>query len=538
MKIETYDTTLRDGAQGEGVSFSRKDQLDVVTALDALGITFIEGGQPGSNPKARAFFHDLRRVKLKHARVVAFGSTRKAGTTPGRDTLTKDLLAAETELVTIVGKSWDFHVRKVLRTSLVENLRMIEDTVAYCVKRGRTVLYDAEHFFDGYVANPAYAMKTLEAAEAGGAHRLVLCDTNGGRLPWEVGDIVDALRAALSTPLGIHVHDDADLSTANTITAVRHGVMHVQGTINGIGERCGNADLTAIIPTLQLKLGMSVVTPRQLKHLTHTAHLVAELANQSPNSGQAYVGQSAFAHKGGWHVHAVQKDAATYEHIPPDVVGNHRRILVSEVSGRKNVEMKAEELGIDLGRDGKDAKAIMLRVKELEAQGYTFEGAEASLELEIAKLQQRDTSFFDLVNYRVTIEHFEDDSSLSEVRIRLRVGGEIFNGRCEGRGPVDALNTALRQALEPRYPELQHLHLEDYKVRILATTEVGTDAKTRVLIESADKRTGDTWNTVGVHENVLVASYKALVDSVDYMLTRERKPGGTKRRRKRAAAKK
>ncbi len=537
MKIETYDTTLRDGVQGEGVSFSLKDQLDVVQALDALGITFIEGGQPGSNPKARAFFQELRHVSLKTTRIVAFGATRKPRTTPGRDALTKDLLRAETEAVMIVGKSWDFHVDKVLHTSLTENLRMIEDTVAYCVKRGRTVLYDAEHFFDGYLANPQYAIKTLQAAAAGGACRLVLCDTNGGRLPWEVGEIVDALQEHLSTPLGIHVHDDADLSTANTITAVAHGVTHVQGTINGVGERCGNADLTAIIPTLQLKLGMQVVTRRQLRNLTRTAHLVAELANQTPNMGQAYVGQSAFTHKGGWHVHAVQQDASTYEHIEPDLVGNERRILVSEVSGRRNIEMKAAELGIDLDGDGADAKAIMLRVKELEAQGYTFEGAEASLELEIAKLQRRFTPFFELLNYRVTIEHFEDDSSLSEVRIRLRVEDEVFNGKSEGHGPVDALNLALREALEPRYPVLKHLHLEDYKVRILATTKAGTDAKTRVLIESGDKRSGDTWNTVGVDENVLVASYKALVDSIEYMLTRQGKHAKPRRGKRRAAAK-
>ena len=529
MKIETYDTTLRDGAQGEGISFSPADQLLVVEALDDLGIMFIEGGQPGSNPKARDFFTRVRKLKLKQTRITAFGSTRNSRTTPGRDPMLKDLLRAETGVVTIVGKSWDFHVDKVLRTSLAENLRMIEDTIAYCVKRDRMVIYDAEHFFDGYRANPEFALKTLEAAAAGGAERLVLCDTNGGSLPWEVGEIVETVRACVETPIGIHVHDDSDLSTANSVMAIRHGAVHVQGTINGIGERCGNADLTAIIPTLQLKLKKKVVTARQLKNLTRTSRLVAELANQVPKDGQAYVGHSAFAHKGGWHTHAVQRDARTYEHIEPEVVGNQRRILVSELSGRHNILAKAKEVGVDLAADTPDTRKILQRVKDLEAEGYHFEGAEASFELLIAKAQGTYVPFYELLGFRVIVEKRESGDPFAEATVRLRVGDQEIHTAAEGNGPVNALDTCLRKALEGPYPVLKEMHLVDYKVRVI-DAKSGTGAKTRVHIESADRT--DAWNTVGVHENLIEASYEALVDSIEYKLRKAEK----RRRVRRAKA--
>ncbi len=517
--IRIYDTTLRDGTQGEGVSFSMEDKVRLATRFDAFGIHYIEGGWPGSNPKDLRFFRRMQDVPLKHARLAAFSMTRRAGGTAQGDPNMQALLEAGAPVATIVGKSWDFHVTHALETTPEENLAMIADTVAYLRPRVEEVIYDAEHFFDGFRANREYALQTLKAAEAAGAHWLVLCDTNGGTLPPDLVAIIREVRRHVRTPLGIHVHNDAECAVANSLAAVLEGVDQVQGTVNGFGERCGNANLVSIIPNLVLKLGLPCVPASQLRELRDLSRFVAELANRKPWSAQPYVGDSAFAHKGGMHVSAVLKHPETYEHVDPASVGNHRRVLVSELAGKSNILWKAREYGIDLDRTTPDSRHILDRLKALEDEGFQFEGAEASFELLMERALGRHRPYFELLAYRVIVEEQGGDGEpVAEATVRLRVKGIMEHTAASGNGPVNALDHALRKALEEFYPGLRTLRLLDYKVRILDESK-GTAAKTRVLITSGDGE--ETWGTVGVADNIIEASWQALVDSIEYKLRRD-----------------
>jgi len=518
--VEIYDTTLRDGAQGVGIAFSLDDALRIIERLDRLGIHYIEGGQPGSNPKAGKLFQASRNMNLRYSSIVAFGSTRHARRVPSRDPNLRALLRAETEVTTIFGKTWDFHVRKVLRVSLDENLRMIDQSVAYLKHRDRRVIYDAEHFFDGWSANPQYAMATLQAAQDAGTEVLVLCDTNGGTLPHRIAEIMDEVRKHVSVPIGIHTHNDAGMAVANSLMAVEHGATHVQGTINGYGERCGNADLCAVIPNVMIKLGRPCIGKSNLKRLVSAAHFVSELANIVPDDRQPYVGRNAFTHKGGMHVSAVERAPSSFEHVPPESVGNRRHVVVSEVSGGASIKRKARELGIELDHEAGDASRVVRRIKTLENQGYQFEGADASFELVVQKVKRVHTRFFDLAGFRVIVERRRDGEPYSEATIKVVVDSREEHTAAEGHGPVDALDRALRKALERFYPELKEMHLADFKVRVL-DAQAGTAAKTRVLIESMDET--DSWNTVGVSENIIEASYEALVDSIEYKLLKDRR---------------
>jgi 2-isopropylmalate synthase len=515
-QIKIYDTTLRDGTQGEGVSFSMEDKVRIATRLDALGIHYIEGGWPGSNPKDLRFFRRMQDVTLKHAKLAAFSMTRRAGVTPESDANMQALLESGAPVATIVGKSWDFHVTHALETTLHENVAMIGDSIGWLRPRMDEVLYDAEHFFDGFRANREYALATLRAADAAGAHWLVLCDTNGGTLPVDLVEIVREVKRAVRAPLGIHVHNDAECAVANSLAAVHEGVDHVQGTINGYGERCGNANLVSIIPTLVLKMKLECIPEPHLRELRELSRFTSELANRKPWSAQPYVGDSAFAHKGGMHVSAVLKHPETYEHINPESVGNHRRVLVSELAGKSNVLFKAREYGIDLDRDTPDSRRILDQLKALEDQGFQFEGAEASFELLMERALGRHRPYFELEAYRVIVE--EQNASpepVAEATVRVRVKGILEHTAGAGNGPVNALDHALRKALEEFYPGLREMKLLDYKVRILDESK-GTAAKTRVLITSGD---GDeTWGTVGVADNIIEASWQALVDSIEYKL--------------------
>jgi 2-isopropylmalate synthase len=518
MKVELYDTTLRDGAQGEGITFSLEDQLSVVHLLDGLGIDYIEGGQPASNPKAARFFERAGRLSLKHAKVVAFGGTCHPHRKPEEDESVKKLLDAGTRYVAVVGKSWDFHVEKVLRTSLKKNLELIDGTIRFLNSRGREVFYDAEHFFDGYRDNEDYALSTIRVAQEAGATRIILCDTNGGSLMSHAAKAIDAARRTVSVPLGIHVHNDSGLATANTLLAVEMGVVQVQGTINGYGERCGNADLCALIPNLCLKMGLHVVTDAQLRKLRDVSHHISELGNIAPRSNQPFVGHSAFAHKGGWHADAVSKDPRTCEHVPPESVGNYRRVLVSELSGKGSIAAKAKSIGIDIERDDRRTQELLQRLKDLEEAGYQFEGADASLELLMHKARGTHKRYFKHAGFRVIVEKREDNQLISEATIKIVVDGKAEHTAAEGNGPVNALDNALRKALEPFYKQVTEMHLSDFKVRII-DGKAGTGAKTRVLIESSDKE--DSWNTVGVDENIIEASWQALVDSLEYKLMKD-----------------
>jgi 2-isopropylmalate synthase len=515
--IALYDTTLRDGTQAEEVAFSVEDKLRITEKLDELGIHYVEGGWPGSNPRDEEYFERARSLKLKTARVAAFGSTRRARLSPEEDPNLQALVAAEAPVVTIFGKSWDFHVREALRVSLEQNLELICDSVAYLKKNVDEVIYDAEHFFDGFKHNPDYALETLKAAAAGGADCLVLCDTNGGTLPGQLREAIRAARQALpDASFGIHCHNDSELAVANTILAVEEGCYHVQGTINGVGERCGNANLCSIIPNLKLKMGYDCVSDEQLARLVETSRFVYELANLRPWTHQPYVGKSAFAHKGGVHVSAIQRNPETYEHIRPELVGNVQRVLVSDLSGRSNVLYKAEEFGIDLESDDPTVVKILDDLKEMENQGYQFEGAEASFELLMNRALGKRRKFFDLQGFRVVVEkRKEDEEPFCEATIMVKVAGEVEHTASCGNGPVNALDRALRKALEKFYPHLKDMHLTDYKVRILDERK-GTEAVTRVLIESADE--GSRWGTVGVSANIIEASWQAMVDAVEYKL--------------------
>jgi 2-isopropylmalate synthase len=514
--IKIYDTTLRDGTQGEGVSFSMEDKVRLASRFDAFGIHYIEGGWPGSNPKDLRFFRRMQDVTLKQAKLAAFSMTRRAGGATESDPNMLAILESGAPVATIVGKSWDFHVTGALETTLAENLAMIHDSIAYLRQRMDEVLFDAEHFFDGFRANQEYALATLKAAEAAGARWLVLCDTNGGTLPADLVATIRAVKRAVKTPLGIHVHNDAECAVANSLAAVLEGVDQVQGTVNGFGERCGNANLVSIIPSLVLKLGLECIPTPNLRELRDLSRFVSELANRTPWAAQPYVGDSAFAHKGGMHVSAVQKHPDTYEHVDPEAVGNHRRVLVSELAGKSNILWKAREFGIDLDRDTPDSRRILDRLKALEDQGFQFEGAEASFELLMERALGRHKPGFELEAYRVIVEEQSAaEEPVAEATVRVRVKGILEHTAAAGNGPVDALDHALRKALEEFYPGLKELRLLDYKVRILDESK-GTAAKTRVLITSGDGR--DTWGTVGVADNIIEASWQALVDSVEYKL--------------------
>ncbi len=518
-KIELFDTTLRDGTQGEHVSLSAQDKLRIARRLDAFGIDVIEGGWPGSNPKDQEFFERARDEEWQHAQICAFGSTRRAAFAPEDDPNLKAIIAADTPTVSLFGKSWRLHARVALGVSLETNLELIRSSVAFLKAHGKRVIYDAEHFFDGYRDDAAYTMETLRAAMDAGADVLVLCDTNGGTLPGEIRERVAHVANLLALPIGIHAHNDGGCAAANSILAVEAGARHVQGTINGIGERCGNADLCSIIPGLQIKLGYRCVEDHQLGHLTELAHFVNDVANLDPIDRSAYVGRSAFAHKGGVHVSAVMKDPQAYEHLDPALVGNQRRVLVSDLSGQSNVRYKALEMGID-HVEKEDARLAAERIKELENLGYAFEGAEASFELLLRTMRGEDTHYFDLERLRVRSE-MGGSAGHSEASVALRVNQFRELSVSEGDGPVDAMAGALRKALIGIYPELAEIHLTDYKVRVL-TPEAGTAASVRVLVELQDG--GDTWNTVGVSTNIIEASWQALSDGIRYMLLRKRGP--------------
>lgn len=522
QRVEVYDVTLRDGAQGPGVKFSSDDQLRIVEALDAFGISYIEGGQPGSNPKAAELFERAKDMPLNQAVMAAFGSTRHAKNAVEDDPNIKALLAAETPVVTIFAKFSPTHAKQILRVSLDENLTLIEESVAYLKAQGRRVILDAEHFFDGYKEDGEYALAALECAWKAGAEALVLCDTNGGSLPWEIAEATELSRKRLpEAQFGIHAHNDSGCGTANTIAAVHAGAMHVQGTINGYGERTGNANLCTVIPDLQLKMGCEVVSPEQLATLTRLSHFVAELANMIPRDFDPFVGRDAFTHKGGMHADAVKKLKVSYEHVPPETVGNRTTISVSEVSGRSSLLQKAKELGIELDRDAPETRDALKQIKELESRGYEFEGADASLELLLRKAMGQYRTFFKLCGFRTSVDCHESDSpALSEATVKIKLpNGTYMHTAAEAEGPVDALNNALRKALENTYPELKDVHLEDYKVRIL-NAQAATAAVTRVLIESSDGES--SWYTVGVSGNIVAASYQALVDSIEYKLLNSR----------------
>jgi 2-isopropylmalate synthase len=519
-RVFVYDTTLRDGSQGEGVNFSLQDKLLLTRKLDDLGVDFIEGGYPLSNPKDFEYFQAVRDLPLKHAKVCAFGMTRRKNSPPENDTCLKALLDAKTPVVTIVGKTWDFHVTNVLGTTLDENVRMIADSVAFCRSQGREVFYDAEHFFDGYRANPEYAIKTLKAAASAGAPVVILCDTNGGTMPERVAEVVQAVKRELSCEIGIHCHNDCELAVANTLAAVRGGATQAQGTMNGIGERCGNVDLVSVIANLALKYGYDVLRPDSLPRLTETSRYVYEIANMNFRPGQPFVGQSAFAHKGGMHTHAVAKDPATYEHIRPEAVGNERRVLVSELSGHSTILAKTTKYQVS--HDKALMTTILNRVQDLENEGYEFEASEASFDLLVKKAAGLYKPWFERAAYRVNIEAGPGGVPVTEATVKLKVGGKTVHTASEGDGPVNALDGALRKALLPSFPRLEEMHLADYKVRVVNPRE-GTAARVRVVIESRDGT--DVWGTVGVSENVVEASWLALADSIEYKLFKDADQG-------------
>jgi 2-isopropylmalate synthase len=525
-RIQVYDTTLRDGCQGEEVALTVEAKLAITKRLDDFGVDYIEGGYPGSNPRDAAFFKPALALGLKKAKITAFGSTRRANVTAAKDENLELLKRTGAPVAVIVGKTWDLHVRDALRISQAANLEIIEDSVAYLNKSFDEVILDAEHFFDGWKANPEYSLACLQAAAAGGASLVCLCDTNGGSMPMDIQKGVEAAAAAIGIPLGIHCHNDSEMAVANSITAVEAGCLQVQGTINGIGERCGNANLISVIPNLQLKLGYSLVRKKQMRALTDLSHFVDEMANREPAKQQAYVGQSAFAHKGGLHVSAVRKNAATYEHIPPEMVGNHQRILVSDQAGRSNLLSKAKEFGISEKAIEPKAKELLHELKALEHRGYQFEGADASFELLLQKaIKGEKLRHFELLGFRVIDEkRNEEDAPVSEATIMIKApDGTVEHTAAVGNGPVNALDGALRKALIGFYPAIEEMRLVDYKVRVLEEGE-GTQAVVRVLVESSDEYAH--WTTVGVSHNVIEASWQALVDAIDFKLYQDgkRKP--------------
>ncbi|HXY42438.1 MAG TPA: citramalate synthase [Vicinamibacteria bacterium] len=513
--IQIYDTTLRDGTQREGISLSCEDKLRLARRLDELGIAFIEGGWPGSNPKDVEFFERARDLSWSTAKVAAFGATCRVGAEPEEDGNVQALLAAGTPVCTVVGKTWGLHVETVLRTTRDENLRLIEQTLACLHRHGRRVVYDAEHFFDGWRDDHEYALETLRAAVRGGAETLVLCDTNGGSLPWQVGETVEAVNAALHHPLGVHCHDDTGTAVANSLAAVQAGAVQVQGTLNGYGERCGNANLCTIIPALELKMGLRCVPAGKLCTLHELSHFAAEVANLAPDEHLPYVGSSAFAHKGGIHVAAMRRSEQSYQHVDPALVGNRMRVVVSELSGRGNVLSKAEEHGLSVG-EGVDVGGVLEDIKALEAKGFSFEAAEASVAMMLKRQDPAHRPPFELVDFLVNVEHRSGRGLFAEAMVKVKVDGEVLHTAAEGDGPVDALDLALRKALSAHYPQIAEMHLADYKVRIL-DGQNGTAAITRVLIDM--QRAGRRWSTVGASTNIIEASWVALVDAIEYGLT-------------------
>ena len=523
QQIELYDTTLRDGAQYEGISLSVEDKLAITRKLDQLGVHYIEGGWPGSNPKDAEYFAQIGGVELANSTVTAFGSTRYAGFAVEDDANIQALLDCGVDTVTLVGKSWDLHVTQVLETSLEENLAMIADSVSYLRTKDKTVFFDAEHFFDGFKANADYALQTLRAAASSGAERIILCDTNGGTLPDEIGDIVAAVRKQADVPLGIHTHNDADMAVAGALAAARAGVTQIQGTVNGYGERCGNANLLSIIATLKLKLGVDCVSDEQLRNLTDTAMYVAEVANMPPTYSQPFVGSSAFAHKGGLHGSAVAKVEHSYQHIPPATVGNEKRVLVSELSGRSNIRYKIDELEMGVELTATQSRQLLEKIKLKESKGFQYEGAEASFEMLVRRMLPGYEAPFALVEYMTVAERHpgagnETGEPSSQAIVKVRVGDQVMHTAADGNGPVNSLDHALRKALLPSYPSLEAVRLVDYKVRVVDQTE-GTGATVRVLIDSADGHR--SWSTVGSSENIIEASWMALSDSLEYWLARQ-----------------
>ncbi len=523
MNVQLYDTTLRDGVQGAGISFSVEDKLKIARRLDELGVHYIEGGWPGANPKDAEFFARARSLSLSQATLVVFGSTRRKDTRAADDSLLRDLLDTGAKVFTLVGKSWDVHVTGVLKTTPDENLRMIDDSIRFLKSGGKVVFFDAEHFFDGYRSNAEYALRTVEAAAEAGADCVVLCDTNGGALPGEVAIAVETA-GRVGVPLGIHAHNDGELAVANTLVAVQSGVIQVQGTLNGYGERCGNANLCSIIPALKLKMGIDCVSDEQLARLTEVSHYVSELANLSPDPSLPYVGNSAFTHKAGQHISAVIKQEESYQHIDPDLVGNRSKVLVSELSGMSAITYKASELGLD-APGGEQARAVLEHIKTLENQGFQYEDAEASFELLLRRSQPEYKSPFELVDFMVIVEKhrriptaLSKEELLSEAMVKVKVGEEIFHTAAEGNGPVNALDAALRKALEWFYPSVAVVRLADYKVRILDES-IGTGSRVRVLMEFSDGE--HDWHTMGSSTNILEASWIALADSLEYWLLRK-----------------
>lgn len=518
-KIKLYDTTLRDGMQAEGVSFSLEDKLAIAKCLDELGVDYIEGGYAASNPKEMQFFTEAAKLDLKNSKIVAFGATRRADYRVSDDVSLNAMLACKTQVATLVGKAWDMHVTEVLGCSLDENLTICAESVEYLKKHGLETIFDAEHFYDGYKENPEYAMKVLAAVAEAGVDVLSLCDTNGGCLAEEVFEITKAVCKRFSTVvIGIHTHNDTDCATANCLAGVRAGARHVQGTINGLGERCGNANLCVVVPNLALKMGFDVLCPEKIKTLTKVSRYVFEIGNLTPMINMPYVGESAFAHKGGLHIDALRKSKRTYEHIAPEVIGNERRFLISELSGKSTVLAELEKAKI--AEDKELAKKILARVQELENEGYQFEAANASFDLLVKKIMGTYKPFFDLIKYHVTVEKHAAGYMVTEATVKLKVGDKTEHIVGEGDGPINALDAALRKSLENFYPSIKDIHLIDYKVRVVNAKE-GTAARVRVIIESRDK--SSIWGTVGCSENIIEASWQALVDSVEYKLQKDTK---------------
>ena len=521
--VAIYDTTLRDGSQGEGISYTVSDKLSIAMELDKAGIHYIEGGWPGSNPKDMEFFLKMSKRRLACAELVAFGSTRRPGIKASQDVNLKAFLKSGVSCAALFGKTWDLHVRDVLKTTQEENLSMIRDSVSFLRGKGLAVFYDAEHFFDAYKANRDYALRCLLTARDAGASVLVLCDTNGGTLTSEVLRVVKEVKSLLKADIGIHCHNDGGLAVANSLAAVEAGAVMAQGTINGYGERCGNADLIPIIANLQLKMGVRCLPSDKLKGLTRLSHFVSEISNMTIRNDQPYSGTSAFAHKGGVHINAVMKNCATYEHIDPSLVGNRRRMLLSELGGKTGILLRARDLEMDLTKNDPKTKKLLKLVQELEHKGYQFEAAEASFELLLQREIKKHEKFFELEGFRVVVERRQDGKITTEAIIKIKVKGSREHTAAEGDGPVNALDNALRKALQDFYPNLSRMHLSDFKVRVLNEKD-GTAAKVRVLIQSQDA--GDTWNTIGVSENIIEASWQALSDSVEYKLLKDRSSRG------------
>lgn len=515
-QVAIYDTTLRDGTQRESISLSLADKIRITRLLDDLGVAYIEGGWPGSNPKDAAYFDEVKKMDLKYSKIAAFGSTCRKNSNPEDDANIKALVDAETPVVTVVGKTSMLHVTDVLQTTPEENLRIIKESVAYLKSLGKEVIYDAEHFFDGTKLDMEYSFDTLAAAVAGGADSIVLCDTNGGTMPWEVTKLVEMTKEAFpNVDVGIHTHNDGELAVANTLAAVAAGAVQVQGTLNGYGERCGNANLCSIIPDLEIKMDIRCLPePEKLKNLTRIAHIAAEIANLAPDDHLAYVGKSAFAHKGGIHVAAMRRNIHSYQHIEPELVGNEMRVLVSDLSGRGNILSKAEEMGMDVSKA--EAVQVLNEIKELEYEGYVFEGAEASIAVRIHRAKEDYTPLFTLIDFTTIVEERKGRGQLSEAMVKLDVDGDVVHTAAEGNGPVNALDMALRKALLPTYPKLRDIQLADYKVRILDSGSA-TAATTRVMIDSSNGT--ERWTTVGAGTNIIHASWLALVDSIEYGLS-------------------